>query len=245
MARVCNQAAPNRDAHHTRRLRAALGLDSGLAAWAREPEDVIMTDEVRQICRRWLLLSAIGASIGFLLAYGLGPSKSVFGFVVFALPIAAVALAQIVALYRYQPISDMALLWVLLTPLFVLVAYILGFAAFSGYRHVPSYREYATVVGMVTTPFLLVLGWIQGAIVKTWLGRAPFWALITAVGNVVALASVVLLAWLFEVSGLMDLLDKDRVMAGAFAPLMFVLSAFQMISLKNVALHTEPFRRLR
>lgn len=203
-----------------------------------------MTDEVRRICRRWLLLSAIGAVIGFLLAYGLGPSKSVFGFVVLVLPIAAVALAQVVALYRYQPMSDIALLWLLLTPLFVLVAYMLGFAAFSGYRHVPSYREYATVIGMVTTPFLLVLGWIQGAIVKTWLGRAPFWGLITAVGNFVALVSVILLAWLVETAGLMDLLDRERITAGAFAPLMFVLSAFQVISLKNVALHTEPFRRM-
>jgi len=199
-----------------------------------------MTDEVKRICRRWVLLSAIGALIGFVLAYGLGTPKSAFGLVVAALPIATVALAQVVALYRDRPVPDMALLWLLVTPLFILVAYILGLAAFSGYRHVPSYREYATVISMITTPFLLILGWIQGAILKTWLGRAPLWALITAVGNVIALVSVILLAWLFELSGLMDLADRDRLMAGAFAPLMFILSAFQVISLKNVALHTQP-----
>jgi len=199
-----------------------------------------MTDEVKRICRRWVLSSAIGAIIGFFLAYGLGAPRSAFGLVVAALPIATVALAQAVALYRYRPVSDMALLWLLVTPLFILVAYILGFAAFSGYRHVPSNREYATVISTVTTPFLLILGWIQGAILKTWLGRAPSWALITALGNVIALISVILLAWLFESSGLMDLADRDRLMAGAFAPLMFILSAFQVISLKNVALHTQP-----
>jgi hypothetical protein len=204
-----------------------------------------MTDEVKRICRRWLLLSAIGAIIGFLLAYGLGPAKTSFAFVVLLLPVAAVALAQVVALYRYQPLSDMALLWLLLTPLFMLIAYVLGFAAFSGYRHVPSYREYATVIAMVTTPVVLILGWIQGRIIKTWLGRAPFWALITVVGNVVALIAVTLLAWALDASGLLKALDADRLSAGAFAPVMLVLSAFQVVSLKNVALHTEPFRRGR
>ncbi len=204
-----------------------------------------MTDEVRQICRRWLLLSALGATIGFLIAYGFGPTKSGFVFVIFLLPVAAVALAQVVALYRYQPISDMALLWLLLTPLFMLLAYMLGFAAFSGYRHVPSYREYATVIGIVTTPVVLILGWIQGRMLKTWLGRAPFWALITALGNLVALVVVVLLGWLLESADLLDLLGRDRLQAAAFAPLMFVLSAVQVISLRNVALHTEPFRRVR
>lgn len=203
-----------------------------------------MTDEVKRICRSWLWLSAIGAIIGFLLAYGLsGAQKGAFGLLVAGLPIVAVALAQVVALYRYQPMSDMALLWLLVTPLFILVAYVLGLAGFSGYRHVPSYREYATMIGLVTTPFLLILGWIQGAILKRWLGRAPSWALITAVGNIVALISVILLGWLLEASEIMNLIGRDRVMAGAFAPLMFVLSAFQVISLKNVALHTEPFRR--
>jgi len=203
-----------------------------------------MTDEVKGICRRWVLLSAIGAIIGFLPAYGLAMPKSAFGLVVPALPIVAVALAQVVALYRYQPTSDLALLWLLVTPLFILVAYVLGFAGFTSWRHVPSYSEYATVISMITTPFLLILGWIQGAILKTWLGRAPGWALITAVGNIVALISVILLSWLFDTSRLMDFLDRDRLMAGASAPLMFVLSAFQVISLKNAALRTGTFRSM-
>jgi hypothetical protein len=202
-----------------------------------------MTDEVKRICRRWLWSSAIGAIIGFLLAYGLSEApQGASGLLVAALPIAAVALAQVVTLYRYRPVSDMALLWLLVTPLFILVAYVLGLVGFSGYRHVPSYREYATVIGIVTTPFLLILGWIQGAILKRWVGRAPSWPLITAVGNIVALVSVVLLAWLFEASGVTNLAAQDRLMAGVFAPLMFVLSAFQVISLKNVALQ-EPSPR--
>ena len=201
-----------------------------------------MTDDVRRICRSWLSLSAIGAIIGFVLACGLaGAPKGAFGLAVAGLPIASVALAQIVTLYRYQPVSDMALLWLLVTPLFILVAYVLGMVGFSGYRRVPSYGEYAIIIGSVTTPFLLILGWIQGAILKRWIGRAPLWPLITAVGNIVALISVVLLGWLLEVSGV-NL--PDRLMAGVFAPLMFVLSAFQVISLKNVALQTEPSRRL-
>ena len=198
-----------------------------------------MTDEVKGICRRWVLFSAIGAIIGFLPAYGLAMPKSAFGLVVLALPIVAVALAQVVALYRYQPASDLALLWLLVTPLFILIAYFLGFLGFMSWRHVPSYSEYATVISIITTPFLLLLGGIQGAILKRWLGRAPFWALITVVGNIVALISVILLAWLFETSRLMDLLGRDGLMAGAAAPLMFVLSAFQVISLKNAALRTD------
>jgi len=123
-------------------------------------------------------------------------------------------------------------------------AYILGMVGFSGWRHVPSYLEYATVLSMVTTPVLLVLGLIQNAILKRWLGRAPLFALITAAGNVVALICVFLLAWLLESAGLMDVLGRDQLGAGAGAPLMFVLSAFQAISLKNLALHSEPFRRM-
>ena len=202
-----------------------------------------MTDEVKQVCRSWVLLSAVGATIGFLLAYGIGPIKGGFAFVILLLPIVAVALAQVVALHRYQPAADMALLWLLITPLFMLIAYVLGFASFSGYRHVPSYREYATVIGIVTTPFVLILGWIQGQMLKAWLGRAPFWALITAVGNIVALISVVLLAWVLDTSGLLAVLDTERLSASAFAPIMFVFSVVQVISLRNVALHTEPFQR--
>ena len=202
-----------------------------------------MTDEVKRMCRRWLWSSAIGAIIGFLLAYGLsGTPQGASSFLVAALPIAAVALAQVVTLYRHKPASDMALLWLLVTPPFILVAYVLGMVGFSGWRHVPSYGEYATVLGTMTTPFVLILGWIQGAILKRWIGRAPFWALIAAVGNIVALIAVILLAWLFEASGVMNLPAQDRLMAGVFAPLMFVLSAFQVISLKNVALQ-EPSPR--
>ena len=180
-----------------------------------------MTDDVKRICRSWLRLSAIGAIIGFLLAYGLsGPPQDASGLLVAALPIAAVALAQVVTLYRYRPVSDMALLWLLVTPLFILVAYVLGMVGFSGWRHVPSYGEYATVLGTMTTPFVLILGWIQGAILKRWIGRAPFWALITAVGNIVALISVILIGWLLETSEVMNLVGRDRMMAGAFAPLM-------------------------
>ena len=202
-----------------------------------------MTDEVKRICRRWVALSAVGAIIGFVLVYGLWP-KSADGLTVAALPVAAVALAQAVALYRTRPAPVLALLWLAVTPAFIVAAYILGLVGFSGWRHVPSYLEYATVLSMVTTPVLLVLGFIQGAILKRWLGRAPAFALITAAGNVVALICVLLLAWLLESAGLMDLLGRDRLSASAGAPLMFVLSAFQAISLKNVALHTEPFRRM-
>ena len=202
-----------------------------------------MTDEVKRICRRWLALSALGALSGFVLVYGLWPT-SAQGLAVAALPVAAVALAQAVALFRYRPAPGLALLWLLVTPAFIVVAYILGMVGFSGWRHVPSYREYAMVLSMVTTPVLLVLGLIQNAILKRWLGRAPLFALITAAGNVVALICVFLLAWLLESAGLMDVLGRDQLGAGAGAPLMFVLSAFQAISLKNLALHSEPFRRM-
>jgi hypothetical protein len=199
-----------------------------------------MTDDVKRLCGRWLWMSAIGALAGFLLAYALAGSSSLS---IAALPIVTVALAQVVALSRYQPAPGMALVWLLATPIFMLVAYVLGLVGFSGWRHAPSYREYAAVIGAVTTPFVLILGWIQGAILKRWIGHAPFWALITAIGNIVALIAVLLLAWLLETSGFMKPSDHDGLMAGAFAPLMFVLSAFQMISLKNLAMPPEPVQR--
>jgi hypothetical protein len=199
-----------------------------------------VTDDVKRLCGRWLWMSAVGALTGFLLAYGLAGSSSLS---IFALPVITVALAQVIALSRYQPAPGMALVWLVATPLFMLVAYVLGLVGFSGWRHVPSYQEYAAVLGSVTTPFVLILGGIQGVILKRWIGRAPFWALITAIGNIVALIAVLLLAWLLETSGFMKLTDHDRLMAGAFAPLMFVISAFQMISLKNLAMPPEPVQR--
>ena len=202
-----------------------------------------MTDEVKRICRRWLALSALGALVGFALVYGLWTPTSDHALSLAASPVAAVALAQAVALYRTRPAPVLALLWLAVTPAFIVAANILGLVGFSGWRHVPSYLEYATVLSMFTTPVLLVLGLIQGAILKRWLGRAPAFALITAAGNVVALICVLLLAWLLESAGLMDLLGRDQLSASAGAPLMLVLSAFQAISLMNVTLHSEPFRR--
>ena len=202
-----------------------------------------MTDEVKRICRRWVALSAVGAIIGFVLVYGLWP-KSADGLTVAALPVAAVALAQAVALYRTRPAPVLALLWLAVTPAFIVAANILGLVGFSGWRHVPSYLEYATVLSMVTTPVLLSsrlypgcdpeeVAWPRARLRADHRGRQCRGAHLRAPARM-ALGE----------RGADGSSGRDRLSASAGAPLMFVLSAFQAISLKNVALHTEPFRRM-
>jgi hypothetical protein len=206
-----------------------------------------MTDEVTRICRRWVVLSALGALAGFLITLGLASPKpgGVLGILALATPFVTVAIAQAVALYRQEPASDLALLWILLTPLFALAAYVIGFVGFSGWRAPPSVGAYAWQLIVTTTPVFLVLGWIQGAILKAWLGRAPLWALITAVGNVLALLAVIGLWRASDALGLAEALgfDRSQVMAAGAAPLAFGLALFQLVSLKNLALHSESFIR--
>lgn len=206
-----------------------------------------MADEVTRICRRWLALSAAGALAGFFITLSVASPKpdGVFGILALAMPFVTVAIAQAMALYRQEPASDLALLWIVLTPLFALAAYVIGFVSFSGWRAPPSLGTYAGQFILITTPVFLVLGWIQGAILKAWIGRAPFWALITAVGNVVALLAVIGLWLASDALGLAEVLgiDRNRLMAAGAAPLAFGLSVFQVVSLKNLALHSESFIR--